>query len=92
MVEVKVIRSNERVSDPLYLMIVYGDHAMIVDAAKGSTKIVPLPLSDRTLSGAESHAAAIECALKVAEIWKIPVVYTVEYPQWRSGDPLPLPP
>lgn len=92
MVEVKTIRATERVSDPLYLMIVYGDHAMIVDAAKGSTRIVPLPLSDRALSGPDSQAAVIDVAVQVAETYRIPVVYRVEYPPWRPGDPLPLPP
>jgi hypothetical protein len=89
MVDVKVIDATERVHDRRYLMIVYEDHGMVVDADKGSTAIVAL--DDGNLAGPDREAAILEGAKRAAERLKIPVVYVVDYSQWRPGDPLPLP-
>lgn len=90
MVDVKIIGPTDRVFDRKYLMIVYGDHGMIVDADKGATRIVAL---DRlSSSDLEPAAAILENAKRKAAIEGIPVVYVVDHSQLpRIGSPIPVP-
>jgi hypothetical protein len=89
MVDVKVIGPTERIVDRKYLLIVYEDHAMIVDADKGSTRIVPLDA--RWMTGPDRATAIIDSARRVAEIEKIPVVYRIDYPPQSGSESIQLP-
>ena len=89
MVDVKVIRPTERIVDRKYLLIVYEDHAMIVDADKGSTRIVPLDA--RWSTGPDRAAAIVDSAVRLATTEQIPVVYQMDYSQLTGDGPIPLP-
>jgi hypothetical protein len=89
MAEVKVIDATEQVFDRHYLMIVYDDHGMVVDADKGATEI--FALDDGELAGTDREAAILDGAVRAADRLNIPVVYVVDYSHWQPGDPLPLP-
>jgi hypothetical protein len=90
MVDVKVVRPTDRIVDRRYLMVVHGNHAMIVDADHGTTRIVPLdPRSSPT--DAQPSDAVLQSAARLAQLEKIPVIYLVDYTQLRPGDPIRLP-
>jgi hypothetical protein len=90
MVDVRVIPATERAPDRHYMMIVHEDRGMIVDADRGSTDLVELDEEEHE-TGTDRQAAILEGAKRVAEQLRIPVIYLLDYPQWHSGDPIPLP-
>lgn len=91
MVDVRVIAATERAPDRHYMMIVHEDRGMIVDADRGSTDLVELDDDEEHEAGTDRQAAILEGAKRVAEQLRIPVIYLLDYPQWHSGDPIPLP-
>jgi hypothetical protein len=89
-VEVREIDARQRIADERYLAIVFENHAMIVDAKKGSTRIIPL--DDKGLTGVERTMALITSAKQTAALMDVPVVYLLRYP-WTPNDPhIVLPP
>jgi len=91
MVEVKVIHPADRIADRQYLMVVYDDHAMIVDYDKGSTRIEPL--DGRAAPGSDRSEVVLESAKRKAEAENIPFVYVVDYsPPSRPEDEASLVP
>jgi len=91
LVEVKIIGPADRVLDRRYLMVIYGDHAMIVDADKGATRIVPLDGSPSPHG--HDPAALLESAKRKAENEAIAVVYVIDHAQLpqQPGSPILVP-
>lgn len=89
MVEVITVPPTLHIDDRRYVTVVYDDHAMIVDADKGSTRIVPL---EAEWDDDEQRASALlQSATQLAEAEGAPVVYLIDYSQVKPGDPVMLP-
>lgn len=90
MVEVRVIHPADRIADRRYLMVVYEDHAMIVDYDKGSTHIEPL--EGHGAASADRSAVVLESAKRKAEAENIPFVYVMDYSSPDPDDDVSLAP
>lgn len=90
MVEVKVIHPADRIDERRYLMVVYEDHAMIVDYDKGSTRIEPL--EGRWAASADRAEVVLESAKRKAEAENIPFVYVIDYSSPSPDDDVSLAP
>jgi hypothetical protein len=89
MTEVKYAGATERIADRHYLLVVYDNHGMIVEADSGTTRIVPLDEPESDLG--DEEPTLVDNACRTAERLGVPVVYLLDYPEWQSGDPVPLP-
>jgi len=88
MAEVKHAGAAERIADRHYMLVVYDNHGLIVEADNGATRIVPL---DAPAPNIAPDDALADSARRTADRWGVPVVYMLDYPQWQPGDPIAVP-
>jgi hypothetical protein len=80
-VAVKEIDARQRINDANYLAVMFESQALVVNAVKGSTQLVPLliPPDEQKLTGDARRQAIIESARREAMFSNIPVVYLLRY-------------
>lgn len=89
MAEVKYAGGTEHIRDRLYLVMVFDGQGLIVDAARGATRLVPL--DDGGAEGEARHSALLDSARAAADDAGVPVVYVLDHGDWRPGDPIKMP-
>lgn len=89
MAEVKHAGGTEQIRDRLYLVMVFDGQGLIVDAARGATRLVPL--DDGGAEGEARHSALLDSARAAADDAGVPVVYVLDHGDWRPGDPIKMP-
>lgn len=90
-IQVKEIDARQPIADARYVAVMFENQALVVDAVRGTTQLVPLlvPLDDKNLTGEARRIAIIESACREALFSGISVVYTLKY-DIKPGDAVSL--
>jgi hypothetical protein len=90
-IQVREIDARQPIADARYVAVMFENQALVVDAVRGSTQLVPLlvPLDDKNLTGDERRTAIIESACREALFSGISVVYVLNY-DIKPGDAVAL--
>ncbi len=76
-VEVKEIDARLPIADQQYVAITFENHALVVDAIKGTTRVIPL--DDKNLTGEARQAAILDSAKVTAQVAGFSRVYVLRY-------------